>query len=31
AYHNGTVWPWLLGPFIKAFLKVRKYQSEYCS
>jgi predicted glycogen debranching enzyme len=25
AYHNGTVWPWLLGPFIKAFLKVRKY------
>ncbi|KYK28594.1 hypothetical protein AYK20_07010 [Thermoplasmatales archaeon SG8-52-1] len=25
AYHNGTVWPWLLGPFIKAFLKVRNY------
>jgi len=23
AYHNGTVWPWLLGPFIKAFLKIR--------
>jgi predicted glycogen debranching enzyme len=22
AYHNGTVWPWLLGPFIKAFVKV---------
>jgi len=23
AYHNGTVWPWLLGPFITAFLKVK--------
>jgi len=23
AYHNGTVWAWLLGPFITAFLKVR--------
>ena len=22
AYHNGTVWPWLLGPFIKAYVKV---------
>jgi len=22
AYHNGTVWPWLMGPFIKAFVKV---------
>jgi len=21
AYHNGTVWPWLLGPFITAFIK----------
>ena len=28
AYHNGTVWPWLLGPFIKAFIKVRKYDLE---
>jgi len=25
AYHNGTVWPWLLGPFVKAFLKTRGY------
>ena len=25
AYHNGTVWPWLLGPFITAFLKTRGY------
>jgi predicted glycogen debranching enzyme len=22
AYHQGTVWPWLLGPFIKAYVKV---------
>jgi len=28
AYHNGTVWPWLLGPFIKAYLKVEGY-GEY--
>jgi glycogen debranching enzyme len=21
-YHQGTVWPWLLGPFITAYLKV---------
>jgi glycogen debranching enzyme len=25
AYHNGTVWPWLLGPFATAFLKTRGY------
>ncbi len=25
AYHNGTVWPWLLGPFITAFLKTKGY------
>jgi len=23
AYHNGTVWPWLLGPFVTAFIKTR--------
>jgi glycogen debranching enzyme len=23
AYHQGTVWPWLLGPFIEAWLRVR--------
>ncbi|MEM3536165.1 MAG: amylo-alpha-1,6-glucosidase [Candidatus Bathyarchaeia archaeon] len=28
AYHNGTVWPWLLGPFTTAFLKVKGY-SDY--
>ncbi|HSB64681.1 MAG TPA: amylo-alpha-1,6-glucosidase [Thermoanaerobaculia bacterium] len=22
AYHQGTVWPWLLGPYVTAFLKV---------
>jgi predicted glycogen debranching enzyme len=28
AYHNGTVWTWLLGPFVTAFLKVKHYD-EY--
>ncbi len=23
AYHNGTVWAWLLGPFVSAFAKVK--------
>ena len=27
AYHQGTVWPWLLGPFITAYIKVKE-QSE---
>jgi len=31
AYHNGTVWTWLLGPFIKAFLKLRNYDAEWRS
>jgi len=22
AYHNGTVWPWLIGPFLSAYLRV---------
>jgi len=22
AYHQGTVWPWLLGPFVSAYVKV---------
>ncbi len=25
AYHNGTIWPWLTGSFIKAFVKVKKH------
>lgn len=27
AYHQGTVWPWLIGPFIDAWLKV--YPDDY--
>lgn len=23
AYHQGTAWPWLLGPFVQAWLRVR--------
>ncbi len=22
AYHQGTVWPWLIGPFVEAYLKI---------
>jgi predicted glycogen debranching enzyme len=28
AYHNGTIWPWLLGPYISAYLKVNDYSPE---
>jgi predicted glycogen debranching enzyme len=28
AYHQGTVWPWLLGPFITAYTKVNGYSGE---
>jgi predicted glycogen debranching enzyme len=28
AYHNGTIWPWLLGPFITAYLKVNDYTPQ---
>ena len=28
AYHQGTVWPWLLGPFITAYLKVHEGSME---
>ena len=28
AYHNGTVWPWLLGAFLEAYLKVNKRSAE---
>jgi len=28
AYHNGTVWPWLLGSFIKAYVKVHGYTEK---
>ena len=28
AYHQGTVWPWLLGPFVSAYLKVNGDSAE---
>jgi predicted glycogen debranching enzyme len=28
AYHQGTVWPWLAGPFIEAWVRVRGGSSE---
>jgi predicted glycogen debranching enzyme len=28
AYHNGTIWPWLLGPFIKAFVKINDHDKK---
>jgi predicted glycogen debranching enzyme len=27
AYHQGTVWPWLLAPFVEAWIRVRGYGS----
>ena len=31
AYHNGTVWPWLLGPFVTAFLKTKNHEAQWRS
>ncbi len=28
AYHQGTVWPWLLGPFVDAWVRVRGNSPE---
>ncbi len=28
AYHNGAVWPWLIGPFGTAFLKTKGYSDK---
>ena len=28
AYHNGTVWPWLLGAYVKAYRKVHNYSKN---
>ena len=28
SYHQGTVWPWLIGPFVEAWLRVRGNTSE---
>jgi len=29
AYHNGTAWPWLLGPFVTAFLKIKNHDISW--
>ena len=28
AYHNGTIWPWLMGPYVSAYLKVNDYTAK---
>ncbi|MBY0113468.1 MAG: amylo-alpha-1,6-glucosidase [Phycisphaerales bacterium] len=28
AYHNGTVWPWLLGPYAEAVLRTGKFSAR---
>ncbi|MDP9174773.1 MAG: amylo-alpha-1,6-glucosidase [Planctomycetota bacterium] len=28
AYHNGTVWPWPIGAFLQAYLKVNEHSAE---
>jgi predicted glycogen debranching enzyme len=28
AYHQGTVWPWLIGPFVTAYLKINARSEE---
>jgi predicted glycogen debranching enzyme len=29
AYHNGTIWAWLTGPFITAFLKTKAFNADW--
>ena len=29
AYHNGTVWPWLMGPFLTSFVKINKRKKRW--
>jgi predicted glycogen debranching enzyme len=29
AYHNGTAWAWLIGPFVAAFLKTKSFDEEW--
>jgi predicted glycogen debranching enzyme len=31
AYHNGTVWAWLTGPFVTAFLRARNHEAYWRS
>ena len=28
AYHQGTVWPWLIGPFIEAWLRAHRFSRK---
>ena len=28
AYHNGTVWPWLIGHFCEAYLRVHEFSND---
>jgi glycogen debranching enzyme len=28
AYHQGTIWPWLMGPFVEAWVRVRGNTAE---
>jgi predicted glycogen debranching enzyme len=30
-YHQGTVWPWLAGPFVEAWVRVRGQSSAVCN
>src|SRR5439155_19325298 len=30
AYHNGTAWPWLLGPYAEALMRVDGLSPESC-
>ena len=28
-YHNGVVWPWLMGPFLRSFVKVKDHRKKW--
>jgi predicted glycogen debranching enzyme len=28
AYHQGTVWPWLIGPFVEAYLRLNEHSQQ---
>ena len=30
-YHNGTIWAWLTGPFVTAFLKTKRHSQKWRS
>lgn len=31
AYHQGTVWPWLIGPYAEAILRVGQFKPKACA